>query len=357
MNVIVYGAGKNCKMVLEAVRKQGADEIVFITDKDSNKIGGKIEGIQIVSPESIADISYELILVSVDNNFEAIKDDLIRLGMDEKTIVYFRDYFSVSPRNTGTMVCDWNKVRNQNMIYDELCAHVSEISEMERFFLMGKHNRSFKWLHYFEVYNNHFKRYIGKDVTIMEIGVNRGGSLQIWKHIFGNKAKIYGVDISEDCKQFEDEQIEIFIGDQADRDFWRTIKQEVPKLDVLIDDGGHYMEQQIITFEEMYSHVKEDGVYLCEDTATSYNPQKYGSGVKQPNTFIEYSKNFIDYLHAWISQEDDFAVNEYTETMHSLHYYFGVLAIEKRKMFPPFDMEICNNDVEKYAKTHLHGKI
>lgn len=222
--------------------------------------------------------------------------------------------------------------------------------------MLGQHNRSFKWLHYFEIYNRHFGKYIGKDVTIMEIGVNKGGSLQIWKKILGPKARIIGVDISPSCKQLEEEQIEIYIGNQEDREFWKKIKQEIPKLDILIDDGGHYMNQQIVTFEEMFSHIKEDGVYICEDTFSSYNAEKYSSGYKNPSTYIEYSKNFIDYLHAWFSMDQDLTVNEYTRSMHSLHYYPGVVVVEKRPMYPPFDMEICNNSEEKYAICHFHGQ-
>lgn len=340
-------------MVLE---KLGTEEVVAIADNDNEKQGLKVMNVSIISPDEIITIDPDLVMVSVEYGFDRIRDFLVEMGVTAE-IVHFRDFFNVSPRNTGTFPCDWSKGLKQGDIYDELCLYESKISEMERFFLTGKHNRSFKWLHYFEIYNRHFAKYIGKDINILEIGVNRGGSLQLWKHIFGSKANIYGVDITPDCKAFEDERTKIFIGDQEDRTFWRKIKEEIPKLDILIDDGGHYMDQQIITFEEMFPHVKDDGVYICEDTATSYNPTKYGTGLKKPGTFIEYSKNFIDYIHAWISEEEDFSINEYTKSMHSLHFYFGVLAIEKRVMYPPFDMEILNNGEEKYAKPHLHNFI
>jgi hypothetical protein len=43
----------------------------------------------------------------------------------------------------------------------------------------------------------------------------------------------------------------IHIGDQGDREFWRAFRERVPPVDVLIDDGGHQPEQQIVTLEEM----------------------------------------------------------------------------------------------------------
>lgn len=110
-------------------------------------------------------------------------------------------------------------------------------------------------------------------MTILEIGVFKGGSLQMWKHYFdaaNHNVKVYGIDINPDCKALEEENIEIFIGSQEDREFLRSVKEQIGKVDILIDDGGHTMDQQIITFEELFDLVSEDGIYLCEDLHTSY---------------------------------------------------------------------------------------
>ena len=61
--------------------------------------------------------------------------------------------------------------------------------------------------------------------------------------------EIYGIDVDPECKDCEEDNIEIFIGSQADRKFLRQIKKSIPKVDILIDDGGHRMQQQINTFE------------------------------------------------------------------------------------------------------------
>ncbi len=354
MRIIVYGAGRNCQNVLNGL---SSDDVLCIADQNPEGAKYKGGGILIVPPEAILVYDYDKIIVSVVENFLHIKEFLIQLGVKKEKIMHYTELnLSLTPKNIGTMIADWRKDLTNDTLYDELCSHADDLSELEKEFLVGKHNRSFKWLHYFEIYNRYFNKYIDQEVTIMEIGVNKGGSLQLWKRVLGPKARIIGVDISPSCKQLEEEQIEIYIGNQEDRNFWRKIKQEIPKLDILIDDGGHYMNQQIVTFEEMFSHIKADGVYICEDTFTSYNKDKYQSGYKNPNTYIEYSKNFIDYLHAWFSMDEDLQVNEYTRSMHSVHYYPGVVVIEKRPMYPPFDMEICNNDDEKYAICHFHGK-
>ncbi len=213
---------------------------------------------------------------------------------------------------------------------DEMVQAIEEnsMNPLEQFFFCGKHNKMTKWCHYFEVYHRHFKRFRNKPVTILEIGVWGGGSLQMWKDYFGAECKIIGIDIMEECRNYEEERIKIYIGSQEDREFLRKVKDENPNIDIIIDDGGHTMNQQIATFEELYPHLAEDGVYLCEDLMTSYW-QKYGGGYKKPGTFIEYSKNFIDALNARYSLSPDLKIDRLTASIRSVHYYDSMIVLEK----------------------------
>ena len=193
-----------------------------------------------------------------------------------------------------------------------------------------------KWDHYFEIYDRHLSRFRNTHLHVVEIGVYQGGSLQMWKEYFGPRSRLFGVDINPACKQLEEEQIEVIIGDQSDRRFLRSLPQRVPKIDVLIDDGGHRMEQQIRTFEELFPCIDENGVYVCEDLHTSYW-RGWGGGYKRRGTFIEYSKDFIDRLHAWHSREPQkLGVTDFTKSVHSLHYYDSILVIEKHPRERPF---------------------
>jgi hypothetical protein len=208
------------------------------------------------------------------------------------------------------------------------------MNDLEKYFRENDKRLIDKWVHYFDVYDRHFSRYRNKDVVILEIGVSQGGSLQMWKNYFGEKAKIVGIDIDPRCKSLEEENIEIFIGSQSDRKFLRDVKAQIPLVDILIDDGGHTMEQQIVSYEELFSQIKEDGVYLCEDLHTSYWIP-YGGGHKRSGTFIEYSKNFIDYLNAYHSDQKSLRVNDFTRSADSIHYYDSMIVIEKKKRDVP----------------------
>lgn len=211
------------------------------------------------------------------------------------------------------------------------------MNDLEKYFTNNTDKLIHKWHHYFEIYDRHFSRFRGKDINIVEFGVSQGGSLQMWKDYFGLKVNIYGIDINPHCKELEEDQVKIYIGDQEDRGFLKSLIKEIPKIDILIDDGGHTMKQQINTYEELFNHIDENGVYLCEDLHTSYWPD-FDGGYKRKSSYIEYSKNFIDYINAWHSQQKKLSINDFTKTVHSLHYYDSILVIEKRPMKEPFHL-------------------
>lgn len=209
------------------------------------------------------------------------------------------------------------------------------MNELLRYFEKNRGNAIHKWMHYFEIYERHFERFRGEEVHLLEIGVKHGGSLQMWRKYFGRKARIYGVDVNPLCKKLEDQGARIFIGDQADREFLRQLTVEIPRMDIVIDDGGHRMDQQINTFEVLYPHVSPEGTYVCEDLHTSYW-KEWGGGFHQPGTFIEYSKNLIDLLHGWHSQDSSpLDVTDFTRSTFGISYYDSVLVIEKRKREKP----------------------
>ena len=192
-----------------------------------------------------------------------------------------------------------------------------------------------KWHGYFEIYHRHFAAFRGRSPVVLEIGVFHGGSLQMWRNYFGPGARIVGIDVDPRCRQFEEAQISVLTGDQQDRGFLAEVRRRLPHIDIVIDDGGHTMAQQITSFEELYPHLQPHGVYLCEDVHTSMMPE-YDGGYRRPGTFLEYSKALVDRLYAWYSVEQEtFFVDDLTRSTYALHFYDSVLVIEKRPIEPP----------------------
>jgi hypothetical protein len=213
---------------------------------------------------------------------------------------------------------------------------MESLNDLEKFFFEKDHKLIHKWRHYFEVYDRHFSRMRNKKINVLEIGAAHGGSIEMWNDYFNGNATIYSVDINPECMKFENDYTKVFIGSQEDKMFLKKLHSTLPALDILIDDGGHTMNQQITTFELLFDKVKEDGIYLCEDLHTSYF-KYFGGGYKKKRSFVEYSKNFIDKIHAWHTQK--IAVDDFTKSVHSVHYYDSIIVIEKRPMLAPFDVK------------------
>ncbi len=192
-----------------------------------------------------------------------------------------------------------------------------------------------KWLSYFDAYHRHLQRFRGAPVTVLEFGVFHGGSLQMWRHYFGPQARVVGVDIQPACKAFEEEGVAVRIGDQEDRAFLRRLAAEFAPFDVVIEDGGHRMGQQIATFEEIFPRMSAHGVYVAEDLHTCYWAE-FGGGYRRPGTFIEYSKALIDGLNAWHTRTpEQFSVDDFTLQAGSLHFYDSMLVIERKPFEEP----------------------
>lgn len=208
------------------------------------------------------------------------------------------------------------------------------MNDLKEFFEAHDGKLIHKWMHYFEIYDRYFSKFRGTDVHLLEIGVSQGGSLQMWKDYFGPKAHIYGVDVNPDCKSLEEDQVTIFIGDQGDREFLKELDSQIPRIDILLDDGGHTMQQQIATFEELYSSISDNGIYFCEDCHTSYW-KRFGGGHKRRGSYIEYTKSLIDQLNAWHSKESKFKVDDFTKNAFGMHFYDSIVVVEKRPMQAP----------------------
>jgi len=178
--------------------------------------------------------------------------------------------------------------------------------------------------HYFAAYDRHLSKFRGAEVHILEVGVYSGGSLDMWRSYFGKEAHIYGVDLEPACRVYENPGTRIFIGDQADKDLWSHVIREVPRIDVVIDDGGHQPGQQIATLEALLPHLQPGGVYICEDIH------------KSGNLFLSYLDGLSRNLHAMHLTDSTVNMpvnsNELQRLIDSVHLYPYLAVIERRSV-------------------------
>ena len=220
-------------------------------------------------------------------------------------------------------------------------------------FYSHRGNLIHKWDHYFDIYEKYFAKYRGQKVNMLEIGISHGGSMQLWKKYFGANVHVYAIDINPDCKKLEEENTTIFIGSQSDEEFLENVASQLPELDFIIDDGGHTMDQQRVSFESLYMKVKEGGLYLVEDTHTSYWTEFHG-GLKNPNSFIEQSKHLVDSLYdSHVIDKSKVTINEITNHINSIAFYDSIVVFEKQLRKKPFHKQIGKKTIKPYEPTEL----
>jgi SAM-dependent methyltransferase len=207
-------------------------------------------------------------------------------------------------------------------------SHGDDDNPLRAFFNARKEGRGiWKVDHYFDIYHRHFERFRGTEVDVLEIGVGSGGSLDMWHEYFGPRARLYGVDLQEACLRYADESTRIFIGDQSDREFWRAFRAEVPKLDIVVDDGGHEPLLQTTSLEELLFHLRPGGLYVVEDHTGSTSP------------FPAYVSGLVRALNAWHGRSDHenperrkvSQAEGFQSLVDSIHSYPFATVIERRR--------------------------
>ena len=193
-------------------------------------------------------------------------------------------------------------------------------------FLNENHRRTHKWDHYFAVYDQHFSRFRNRYLTLFEIGLGEGGSLQLWKRHLGPFARIVGIDVEPACKQLEEEQIEVRIGSQDDRGFLADVLAEFGPPDIVIDDGSHLQDHVNTTFDVLFPHVAKNGIYLVEDLHAAYW-SNHGGGLRHRNSFIERAKGYVDEMHAQYTG-GELERSALGDRLASIHFYDSIVVLE-----------------------------
>jgi 23S rRNA U2552 (ribose-2'-O)-methylase RlmE/FtsJ len=207
-----------------------------------------------------------------------------------------------------------------------------------------------KWSHYFEVYERYLSGIRRNSPTVVEIGVQLGGSVQMWREYFGSAARIYGIDVNPTAVEHQDVATKVFIGDQQDRGFLRSVVQEIGHPDVVIDDGGHTANQQITAFEELYPALSENGVYIVEDTHTSLWRGRFMDREDQ-QSFLQFAFARCAQLMEWTGKVENFqvlgtdrneslasTVSEFCRSTKAISFFDSVVVFERgRRRVPRHD--------------------
>lgn len=180
------------------------------------------------------------------------------------------------------------------------------------------------YLHNFCLFYEPFIKHLRyKPIRILEIGVYNGNSVRMWEDYFPY-AEIVVVDINPACKDYKynSDRITTILGDQTDRKFLHSLPGE---FDIILEDGGHTMEQQAISLGCLFQKVKKGGVYILEDLHTSLMWEYQGNHWNKNTILSELvrlrDKHTIDYPLLTPAEKLYIEHNTKNVTIHGHHEY------------------------------------
>jgi len=140
-----------------------------------------------------------------------------------------------------------------------------------------------------------FASYASHAVNLLEVGVQNGGSLDVWASYFAKGSKIVGCDVNPLCAalQFESDAVQLVVGDVNQIETQCTIFAHAPAFDIVIDDGSHTSPDIIQSFCALFGRVNDGGLYVVEDLHCSYW-QSFGGGLYHPHSALAFFKALVD---------------------------------------------------------------
>lgn len=210
-------------------------------------------------------------------------------------------------------------------------------------------DKSSAFHNYSRVYSKYFDAIRNHKIKFLEIGIYHGDSVKLWESYFVN-AELHFVDIDSRNISYYSTRSQYHFADQENYDQMVTLASNLGgNFDIVIDDGGHTMRQQIVSFEALFPYMASGGLYIIEDLHTSYwehwetthQVRKGYPAAIRPNSCSEFLKDRVDDLNytAAMNACADFdkvtpelrkTLNYYQANIDSIHFYQSLCIIIKK---------------------------
>lgn len=201
-----------------------------------------------------------------------------------------------------------------------------------------------KWDLYLRVYESIFSSHRNRKISLLEIGIQNGGSLEIWEKYFKSAKIIVGCDIEKKCAEliYESSKVKLAIGDVNEKTTQNLIFSYSRKYDIIIDDGSHRSSDIVNAFCALFSSLSLGGIYVVEDLHCSYW-KGWEGGLNETKSAISFFKLLVDMLNHehWepemqrrqILMEScfDFVDEKVLGEIHSIRFYNSMCVIEKKQ--------------------------
>lgn len=185
---------------------------------------------------------------------------------------------------------------------------MSEEYTLRQLYTSHKGKASDKWSLYLDEYDNLFRDWRDRAVRLLEIGIQNGGSLEIWSRFFPNAEVILGCDIDPKCGllRFDDQRISTVVDNVNTTSAEKKIIEKSKFFDIIIDDGSHKSSDVIRSFVQYFSHLSDGGIFIVEDMHCSYW-ESFEGGIRHPYSSMKFFQNLTDFLNGehWGKDRDE----------------------------------------------------
>lgn len=207
-------------------------------------------------------------------------------------------------------------------------------------------DKSSSFHNYTRIYSKYFDAIRNDPIKFLEIGIYRGNSVKLWESYFPN-AELHFIDIDPGYIQYHSLRSKYHFIDASNVKSLQVFINSIEgDFDIILDDGGHQMQQQITSFQTLFPYVRSGGLYIIEDLHTSYWKEYGGHGrvgapVSGQDTCTDFLKNLVDEMNYSagvnecadpnkISPDLRQRLNYYQDNIDAIHFYKSVCIIIKK---------------------------
>tara|TARA_A100001515_G_scaffold1473_2_gene1392 strand:- start:195 stop:878 length:684 start_codon:yes stop_codon:yes gene_type:complete len=206
--------------------------------------------------------------------------------------------------------------------------------KLEKLYESDKHYSS-KHEEYWRLYSEFLSEInTDEELNILEIGVDNGTGLTALRSIFPS-SNLVGLDILNFTERYQNTDVKFYCGSQTDENLLKKINEECGPFDIIIDDASHVSDHQVKTMKFLFPLLKNQGLYIVEDTHTSYMKTPTPN---QNLSFIEFVKMLMDQMNifSWDSNytlktEHEETKTEFFSMIDSIRYYPNLIVFKKGK--------------------------
>ena len=214
---------------------------------------------------------------------------------------------------------------SEGFAFGSICVYRTELDDVETYTIDRAHISA--------ELDRYFSSLRGKKIRLLEIGVNKGGSLQLWRKYFGDDAIIFGIDINPECEKLNGLAGQVRIGSQTDELFLEQVVKEMGGIDIVIDDGSHHMKHIPHTLKFLFPYLNHGGLYMIEDLHTAYW-KRFGGGYRVKTNFFGFVMDLIDDIHHWYHTKGC-KYDTISKECSGIHIHDSIVVFEKNKVYEP----------------------